>query len=465
MKRRVVRFLGGILLAGLIASGALMRAPHPVAIARETPANQASSAIAQTPGMQAQNFPGYMNFQGRYLAVLSDADMVASAYMDGALGPRTSDMQDELAIVPLNNGMPGEPRRIPVSNAVTAWPSLLVLAADGRFAYIAETDGPAPNGATQSSDLLPSPVVRAIRIHDSLEGEVVQEVTTAGRAQGLSLRPQGDLLAVNVVDTERPQIGFLQIGEDGSLSGFTLADLPDVTTAPRDIKWSPDGEILAATFPREDAARFYRMNLNQGAPTVEQLGETIITGKFPGVGHWSPDGRHFFVTNLYWFGGAADRYLGSNVSTIKVIRVDRSPAAEHVAVSAAPAGASAEEFAIAPDGRTIVTLNMENSFLTPDDPRLTYHSSLTVMTWDPEREQLVARGTYPFEAILPEGITFDTSGRFLAVANFAHSNPRRPIEETTVDFWRVISEPASLVKMDIQVPVMRGAHVVKVQPQ
>ena len=465
MKRRISLFLGGILLVGLIASGVIGNRPSSVAIARANVENQASSAIAQAPEIQAQAFPGYMDFQGRYLAVLSDADMVATAYMDGDLGPRTSDMRDELAIVPLENGMPDEPRRIPVSNAVTAWPSLLVLSADGRFAYVAETDGPALEGATQRSDLAPSPVVRAIRIDDSLAGEVVQDVETAGRAQGLSLRPQGDLLAVNVVNTERPQIGFLRVGEDGRLGDFALADLPDVSIPPRDIKWSPDGEILGATFPGDDAARFYRVNLNQGAPVVEQLGDTIITGKFPGVGHWSPDGRYFFVTNLYWFGGAADRYVGSNVSTIKAIRVDRSPAAEHVAVSAAPAGASAEEFAIAPDGRTIVTLNMENSFLTPDDPRLTYHSSLTVMTWDAEREQLVARGTYPFEGILPEGITFDSSGRFLAVANFAHSNPRRPIEETTVDFWRVIQEPiASLVKMDINVPVMRGAHVVKVQP-
>lgn len=134
-------------------------------------------------------------------------------------------------------------------------------------------------------------------------------------------------------------------------------------------------------------------------------------------------------------------------------------------VSAAPAGASAEEFAIAPDGRTIVTLNMENSFLPAADPRLTYYSSSTVITWDQDREVLEAHGTYPFEGILPEGITFDGSGGFLAVANFAHFNPNRPIEQTTVDFWRVLEGPIpSLVQMDISVPVMRGAHVAKVQP-
>ncbi len=306
--------------------------------------------------------------------------------------------------------------------------------------------------------------MRAIRLDDSLAGEVVQTVETAGRVQGLSLRPQGDLLAVNVANTDRPQIGFLQVSKTGHLSDFILADLPDVAMPPGDIKWSPDGEILGATFPGDDAARFYRVRFDRGSASVEQLGNAIITGKFPGVGHWSPDGRYFFVTNLYWFGGAEDNFFGSNISTIKAIRVDRSPAAAHVAVSAASAGASAEEFAIAPDGRTVVTLNMENSFLAPSDPQLTYSSSLTVMTWDTNREQLMARGTYPFEGILPEGIAFDLSGQFLAVANFAHSNPRRPIEETTVDFWRLVGEPTSLVKMDIQLPVMRGAHVVKVHP-
>jgi hypothetical protein len=79
------------------------------------------SASAQESRPQA--FPGYMDFKGRYLAVLSDADMVASAYLDDDLGPRSPLMRDELALIPLDGGLPGETRRIPVSNAVTAWPS------------------------------------------------------------------------------------------------------------------------------------------------------------------------------------------------------------------------------------------------------------------------------------------------------------------------------------------------------
>jgi len=424
-----------------------------------------TAANASAQEVRPQNFPGYMDFKGRYLAVLSDADMVASAYLDGDLGPRSPALRDELAIVPLENGLPGEPRRIPVSNAVTAWPSLLVLSKDGRFAYVAETDRqPAPD-ATRREDLRPSPFVRVVAIGEELDGRVVQEVETAGRAQGLSLRPQGDLLAVNIVNTPRPQIGFMRVGADGRLSDFSAVDLPgNVPNPPRDVTWSPDGEILAATFPADHAARFYRLRTDGGRRVLEQIGEPVITGKFAGLGQWSPDGRHFFVTNLYWFGGASDLYVGSNVSTLTAVRVDRG-SGQHTVVSAAPSGASAENFAISPDGRTIVTLNMEHSFLAPGDERLTYHSSLTLMSWDPEREQLVALRTIPFEGILPEGIAFDGSGRYVAVANFAHSNPRRPLAETTVDFFRLTEGPdPTLIQLDLKLPVMRGAHVVKVQP-
>ncbi len=133
----------------------------------------ASSVAHAREEARPQAFPRYVDFQGRYLAVLSDADMVASAYMDGDLGPRAPGMRDELALVPLRDGVPGEPRRVPVSNAVTAWPSLLALSADGRFAYVAETDRPAAPGSTRREDLGPSPVVRFVAIGDDLDGRVV----------------------------------------------------------------------------------------------------------------------------------------------------------------------------------------------------------------------------------------------------------------------------------------------------
>lgn len=457
-KNRTGRLAGGLAAAILLAAA---------------PAASPPAALAQAAGTQRvnpQQFPGYLDFQGGYLAVLSDVDMVASAYMGPPMGPRTEAMQDMLTLFPLSEGRPGTPVRIPVTNAVTAWPSLLGFTPDGRTAYVAETEKPAAPGMTSRRDLQPSNLLSVVSIADDLTGSVVQEIETSGRAIAVAVRPQGDVLAVSTTRPRRlagdatadggPQLGIFRIGRDGRLGEMTLLALEQAESDPPHIEWSPDGRLLAITMAGTNGVRFYAWD----GETLTPHGNAVVSGKLPGVGHWSPDGRHFFVTNLYWGGDTENRYVGSEVSTIVAIRVAPPAAADprHLMVSAVAVGASAEEFAVSPDGTRLVSLNMERSFLAPDDPRLTYHSSLTLMTWDADSERLHAHTTTPFEAILPEGITFDASGRFLAVANFAHSNPRRPVEETTVDFWRVIEGPAPmLVQMDLKLPVMRGAHVIK----
>lgn len=432
----------------------------------------ASSATSFAQEVAPQAFPGYLNFEGRFLAVLSDVDMVASAYMGPPIGPRSDVMQDQLTLFPLTDGRPGAPVSIPVTNAVTAWPSLLGFAPDGRTAYISETEKPATSDARSRADLEPSGLLSVVAIDDDLQGEVVQMIETGSRAVAVAVRPQGDVLAVSTMRNARiasgsaepasPQLGLFPIGENGRLGEMLRISLEAAESDPPHIEWSPNGDLLAITMGGSDRVRFYRWDGEGLSPH----GDAVSTGKLPGVGHWSPDGRYFFVTNLHWGGDTEDLYVGSDISTMAAVRVAPLDAErpKHIMVSTVATGASAEEFAVSPDGTLLVSLNMERSFLAPEDPRLTYHSSLTVMTWDEATESLHSHGTFPFEGILPEGITFDGSGRFLAVANFAHANPTRPVEETSVDFWRVVPGPSPmLVQMDLKLPVMRGAHVVKLQ--
>lgn len=420
--------------------------------------------------VEPQQFPGYMDFQGSYLAVLSDVDMVASAYNGPPIGPRTEAMVDTLTLFPLNGGMPSAPLTVPVGNAVTAWPSLLGFTPDGRTAYVAETELPATPDARSRADLEPSGMLRVIAIGEDLQGEIVQEIDTQSRAIAVSVRPQGDVLAVattrpgrlatGATDGESPQLGFFEIGADGRLGEMQSIPLEDAEGDPPHIEWSPDGSLLAITIAGSDRVRFYSWD----GEILSLHGNAVGTGKLPAPGHWSPDGRHFFVTNLYWGGDVRGIYYGAEMSTLAAIRVAPAAADEprHLLVSAAATGPAAEEFAISPDGNTLVTLNMERSYTMPDAADLTYYSSLTLLSWDDETERLTPRGTYAFEGILPEGITFDNSGRFLAVANFAHFNPNRPVEETTVDIWRLIESPTPmLVQTDVKLPVMRGAHVAK----
>lgn len=457
--------------ATLAVAAALLAAP--AAWAQTTTRNTATPPAptsANAPAERGQRFPGYLDFGGRFLAVLSDADMVASAYMDGDLGPRSPGLRDELALVPLGGGPEAMvPMRVPVSNAVTAWPSNLAVSPDGRFAFVTEVDQPPPPGATRREDLRPGRRVTVVDLRDPAAPRVAQTLDVPrGRTHAATLTPDGRTLAVSVADAPGVGVYLYAVGEDGRLGEPVAADLPGTDAFARHVEFSPDGRFLAATFPAQHEARFYRVSRGADgrASGFEAWGEPMVTGKFAGVGHWTPDGRHFLVTNLYWFGGAADLYVGAQASTITSVAFDGAGDAagrvRHTVVGMAPVGASAEEFAISPDGRRVVSLNMENSFLAPGDERLTFHSSLTLLDFNPTTGALTPLHTLPYEGILPEGITFDATGGYLAVATFAHANPRRPLEETTVDFFRLVEGPRPmLVQTDVRVPVMRGAHIVK----
>lgn len=90
----------------------------------------------------------------------------------------------------------------------------------------------------------------------------------------------------------------------------------------------------------------------------------MITGKHPGVGHFTPNGRHFIVTNLMWGDDLDVESIGATQSYLSVIRFGDSANANdevvHQIVATALVGGSAEEFAISPDGRFIVIAEYES---------------------------------------------------------------------------------------------------------
>jgi 6-phosphogluconolactonase (cycloisomerase 2 family) len=152
-----------------------------------------------------------------------------------------------------------------------------------------------------------------------------------------------------------------------------------------------------------------------------------------------------------------------NISLLPLLNISTASSdtpVRHEIVSTAAVGGSAEEFAISPNGEFVVSLNMEASYLLLDDPRMTRDSSLTLLSLNPETGRLTPHVTTPFEGILPEGITFDASGNYLAVAVFDYHDSAH--DGGSVDFWQLQQgELPTLEKLNRSIPVMRGAHIVK----
>lgn len=426
--------------------------------------------LALTAVAHAQTAPPtrpYMDFGARYLAVLSDGDMLPTAYIDDQLGTR-SPWGDRLTLIPVVDGIPRKATgSVFVSNAVTGWPSNLAIDPAARFAYVTETDQKPPPGATRRDQLVAGPNVAVIDLADPSAPKVVQTLALDGRTQSAQLSPDGRHLLVGLTRNKAVHAVLIPVGSDGRLGAPKPLAFPGLDNGSPHVEWHPSGRFVSATFGLANEARFYRVIDTDAGPTFEPWGDPVVTGKFPGVGHFTPDGRHLLVTNLYWFGGADDRYVGSGSSTLAVVRFADAPDAQgkvvHTVVDTAAVGGSSEEFAISPDGRRVVSLDMRRTFLPLSDPRRDADASLTLLDFDPATGRLTPLHTAWFEGVLPEGIAFDASGRHLAVANFVHANPTRPTSETTVDIWRLLDGPAPrLVQTDVRIAVPRGAHVVRV---
>jgi len=431
---------------------------------------QQSYPIDAGTAVQAKAPPGYFDFKGRFLAVVSDVDILASAYIDNQLGERQPDMVDTLSIIPLNQGVEGlSTITLPVGNSVMAWPNNLALTPDGNFAFVTETFGSAPKGAKLLSEIPQGRRLTVINLSNPKQPRIVDQLDLGNRPMAVAVHPDGNLLAVSLNEPGR-QIALIPFvnGKLGKPTFHNHPSIDDPKVLTPHLEWHPSGRFLGVTLPDVNQAVFYEVDRsNQDKPRLRQWGNPIMTGKHPGVGHFTTDGRYFITTNLFWGEDVENQFIGSDHGNLAVIQFAEKAYSQnevrHQIVSIAPVGGSPEEFAISPDNRFVVALNMEASFLPWNDKRMDWYSSLTLLSLNPKTGRLTPHNTIPFEGILPEGITFDASGNYLVVANFDHFNPAR--KGATVDFWRLLKgEVPMLVKMDVSVPVMRGAHIVKLVP-
>jgi hypothetical protein len=152
-------------------------------------------AVAQTPDRAAP-----FDFQGRYLISVSDADMLASAYVDGRLGLREG--RDALSVIPLG----GHVRDLRVyeteaSNSVAGPAVVLNVTPDGRYAFVVETLAQRPEGNWEEQTFADFRHGNRIQVFDLVEPTqptLVQEMSIAERPDSVSVSADGSLIAVAI---------------------------------------------------------------------------------------------------------------------------------------------------------------------------------------------------------------------------------------------------------------------------
>jgi 6-phosphogluconolactonase (cycloisomerase 2 family) len=431
--------------------------------------------LSFTEGARGQEAPA---FTGRALLILSDTSMPASGFVDGKLVRSARDRvnaADTLSILSLPIQPAGKPdetvalAEVTVSNSVVGPPFQVTASPDGRYAYVLETRGNAPDGVESVPNvfqgLSSNSHVTVVDLQDRGAPKVVESVVVANHTHTIDLSPSGRLLAVNSYEPGR-HIVLRRVNADGTIGAEAAAFGIEVGGRPLRrvgrVQWHPSGNFLALTLPFEDEVRFYRVTESENQVRLEQWGNAAKTGDFPDQGAFSPDGQYFVSTNLHWGDAPPPNYLNPPPGSLTAVRFDRGNG-RHAVTGTAAASISPEGIAFSPNGRFIVTAALTRSFMPWSDERLTAGGALDLISLDVRTGRLNHIANYPLQGILTEGLAFDASGNFVAVTHFDRYEPRR--RRGVVEFWRLIDGNAPrLQRTNYELDVVPGPHTLHLIP-
>lgn len=407
------------------------------------------------------------DFKGRYIVAVSDADMVASAYLDGHLGPVAG--KDALFVIQLDKPV-SELSAVAVSasNSVTGPPSAVAVSPDGRYAIVIETRQPRPVGKADPmlSDLLVGKAITVIDLADPDQPKQVQRIDGPAGAKSVDINADGSLVAITYQPPNKnhPPLALYRF-KGGKLSDLTVPDLPGWATGEQlnGAVFHPKENALAVLNASKPALSFVKVASSNGKLSLAGWGNAVGVDKQPFKVVFTPDGR-YVVLNAMYYGNDVSGTSSVPASVLSVrLAADTATGGSpvHQIVDRVMSGVLSEGLAISPDGRWLATTNLEQSTYAPANPRQGFFSSVTLIRFDPRSGLLDRVGIYAFDGILPESVLFDNTSRYLAVATFDHFDNRKP--GGSIDFWRIAGDffdpkRTELVKTSYSVPVTRGVH-------
>ncbi|WP_298426851.1 hypothetical protein [uncultured Kordia sp.] len=412
------------------------------------------------------NTTGINLFKGKYLISVSDADMVASAYTNGKLGAREgTDMMSIIDLkVSLNKASAIE---VPASNSVGGPPAVLAVDKSGTYAYIIETFTPRPktnNKEHMFSDLDLGQILTVYNIKNKKAPKLVGKQKIEKRPVSIDISPDGNWLLISYYTSpeNKKHLGVYKV-EKGKIVETYFPEIPKWKLTDKLIyaSWHPDGKTISLINNAKAEVSFFKIDLEK--KVITKWGNTVSVGKFPMIGRFTKEGKHFLVNNTFWGKDVQGTWNSAPKGTIGNISlaVEGEENIRHELSSQVMVGVSPEGFAVSPEGDFVISANMERSWLPYNDSRQGWFSSLSLIKRNPKTGAMRVIHTIPFEGILPESLVFDTTGRNIAVTTFDHYDNN--IEGGAIDFFKIISDPLnSEEKMIMQtrnsIPVTRGPH-------
>ncbi len=406
-----------------------------------------ASVFAQKPAIE---------FNARGIVALSDADMAASANVDGKLMKEVGS-RDLISTftLPLNDRTQ-EIGSTVVSNSSVTSTKNMVLSSDGRVAFVIENRTNVPDSIKNIKSINDLPAGAKMFVVDlsNPAKPAVKFGSPIGKLPMAIDMLQSQLVIVgSELDKE---IQLVEVDGTGRPTRVvnTALKMPGVRAI--DVAWHPGGEFIVVILEEIKSAMLFKARRNpQGKiAAFDPFGKPIVVGTKPTSGKFTADGNFFVVSDL------KDAAAAGELLVVQFNVADA--AAEHKIVSQAAVGVSPEGFDISADGSMVVSANMNKSYFPWESADLTRKSSLSLLSLGKDGK-IAKVADYDFDGIRPESVIFDKTGDNIAVSAFEYFDFGK--RNGGIEFYKVNKGTSpSLTKSAVKVNVARGCHALKMIP-
>lgn len=387
-------------------------------------------------------------FSGKYL-ILSDADMAATAYIDGEL-KQIKGQRDSLSLLSIHADKVVHRNSIAVSNSVTNWVKSAAISADNKTAFVIQTRGEVSDSIKKvenvSSDFPEGNTIVSVDISNWHEPKVLDTLRVGAYPTSIELSPDGQFLAVTVQE-KHSEILLIALKGNKFLGVFRHPHAvysKEGNIRATDISWHPSGRYLAVTLEEDRTLAFYKLIETNYGTKLALLGAPVEIGDLTGKSEFTPDGKFCLVTNLRdW------------IQPSEIISIQFDEGGNHHIKSRIDVGRAAENFTIHPDGNQVAVLNMEGSHFSENVKEYhTDYSSISLLSLT-EEGQLKLSDHKTFVGILPEGIIYNRTGNGLTTAIYEIP----ATQKGALEFWK-ISDENKLNRTNVTIQTPRGTHFV-----
>ena len=411
-------------------------------------------------------FSQKLSFDAKAIIAISDADMAASAYIDGKLF-KEKGIKDILSVVkfPLEK-YSDEIKTVAVSNSVLNWTKGMVLSKNNNIAYVVETRGtPADNISELKNVNVDFPAggfISVIDISDLTQPKVLYKFPTGKNPIAVDISPDGEYLVICSEEYEK-ELQVLEL--DAAGKPVRIINKPKDFPSGRvtDITWHPNNNYIAFTL--EDSKEVGLIKIARDGPTgkiirTDLFGRPLKVGNFPGAGQFTPDGKYYLVPDLKWGTEAKSEQGYDGKGDMFVLKFNLEGTNDHSLITKVKVGESPEGFAISPDGNLIIVANMKKTYYPWENDDFSKKASLSLLTITSDGT-LTNIGEYEFEGILPQNIAFDKSGDNIAITVFDYFNFGKHFGG--IEFWKVNKgNKPTLQKQDFKLFLPRGCHALRI---